>query len=74
MASGLTGDHQSKYTVANWRDEFLQHGSDNRERKRFEARAAMLSQGAKANEYLAEALRIGPPFTGGARRARGTET
>jgi hypothetical protein len=61
-------------TVANWRDEFLQQSSDNRERKRFEARAAMLRQGAKAKGYLAEALRIGPPLTAGTRKGREPET
>jgi hypothetical protein len=61
-------------TVANWRDELLQHSSTNRARRQFEARAAMLSQGARSTEYLAKALRIGPVLTGGVRKAREKET
>jgi len=61
-------------TVVNWRDELLQQGSDNRERKRFERRSAMFSQGARAKEYLADALRIGPMLTGGVRKGRRPKT
>ena len=61
-------------TVANWRDELLQQSSDNRERRRFEHRSAVLSQGPRASEYLAEALRIGPVLVGGVRKQRKSET
>ena len=55
-------------TVANWRDELLQQGSDDRDRRRFERLSAMFSQGAKAKEHLAETLRGGPVLTGGVRK------
>jgi len=61
-------------TVANCRDELLQQSSDNRERRRFERRSAMFSQGPRASEHLAEALRIGPVFTGGVRKRRRAKT
>jgi hypothetical protein len=61
-------------TVANCRDELLQQSSDNRERRRFERRSAMFSQGPRASEYLAEALRIGPVLTGGVRKGRRAKT
>jgi len=61
-------------TVTNWRDELLQQRSDNRERKRFERRSDMLSKGARAREYLANALRVGPVLTGGVGKGRKTET
>jgi len=61
-------------TVTNWRDELLQQRSDNRERKRFERRSDMLSKGARAREYLANALHVGPVLTGGVGKGRKTET
>ena len=61
-------------TVANWRDELLQHGSDNREQKRFEKRSAMFANATQGKNYLAEALRHGPALTGGVRKGRETET
>ncbi len=61
-------------TVTNWRDELLQQSSDNRERKRFEQRSAMFGNGARAKEYLAEALRHGPVQTGGVHKGREAET
>jgi len=64
--------HIKGTTVANWRDELLQRVRDDRERKRFEQRSAMFSQGPRAKERLSEALRIGPVLTGGVRR-RGPE-
>jgi hypothetical protein len=60
--------HIKASTVANWRDELLQRASDDRERKRVEQRSAMFSQGTRAKERLAEALRIGPVLTGGVPR------
>jgi hypothetical protein len=70
----LSGGLIKPSTVANWRDELLQQRSDNRERKRFEHRSDMLSQGARAKQYLADALRIGPTLTAGVRKGRKTET
>jgi len=61
-------------TVANCRDELLQQSSDNRERRRFERLSAMFSQGPRASEYLAEALRVGPVLTGGVRKRRRAKT
>ncbi len=61
-------------TVANWRDELLQQGSSNRERKRFEQRSAMFGDGLRGKRLLAEALRDGPVLTGGVRKGRNTET
>jgi hypothetical protein len=70
MSAGLV----KPSTVANWRDELLQQTSDNLERERFERRSAMFSQGPRASEYLAEALRIGPVLTGGVRTGRRAKT
>lgn len=61
-------------TVANWRDELLQQGSSNRERKRLEQRSAMFGNAVRGKELLAEALRDGPVLTGGVRKGRSTGT
>jgi hypothetical protein len=63
-----------KSTVANWRDELMQSGSNAADRCSFESYSRMLSQGARANAYLEEVLRIGPVMTGGVRRKRKSET
>jgi len=59
-------------TVRNWRDELKQQGSDNPDRKMFEALSKMFSEGPKAKAHLKEVLSSGPVMTGGIRNSSKT--
>ena len=59
-------------TVINWRDELKQQGSDNPDRKMFEALSKMFDEGPKAKAHLKEVLSSGPVMTGGIRNSSKT--
>jgi hypothetical protein len=57
-------------TVANWRDELGQRMSTDADRMSFERYSRNFVTGPRAPAYLKEALRSGPPLTGGRRNPK----
>jgi len=52
-------------TVANWRDELLQRMSTDPDRQMFEGYSRSFIEGPRTSAFLKDALRSGPPLTGG---------